>query len=61
MTTEIEEKVEFKNGIKYTTYFVDRPIKIGDPEGYSKGENINGIQRTTEVVYYVYNSKKINE
>ncbi len=50
----IETKKEFKEGIKYTTHYVNRPIKQGDPQGGSVGEVVNGISKTTEIIKYVY-------
>ena len=49
-----ETKTEIKNGIKYTTHYVDRPIKPGDPHGGSYGMMIDGVNKTTEIVNYIY-------
>ena len=45
---------EIKNGVKYTTHFVNRPIRQGDTQGGSVGTCINGINKTTEIINYVY-------
>lgn len=50
-------KVEIRQGIKYTTHYVNRPIKVGDPQGGSIGTCINGIDKTTEVILYEYQPK----
>lgn len=48
-----ETKTEIRNGVKYTTYYVSRPIEPGDPYGGSIGSQ----STTLEVIYYVYNRK----
>jgi len=62
--TETEEV----NGIKYTTHYVNRPIRQGDPQGGSQGICTNGVDSTVEVTRYIYQSpvedilkKKIEE
>ncbi len=50
----IETKTEIKDGIKYTTYYVNRPIKQGDSQGGSVGAIINGVNKTTEIIRYIY-------
>ncbi len=50
----IETKTEIKDGIKYTTHYVNRPIKQGDSQGSSVGTMINGVSKTTEIIRYVY-------
>ena len=45
---------ELKNGVKYTTHYVDRPIKEGDPMGGPIGETINGVNKIIEIIRYVY-------
>ena len=45
---------EYKGGIKYITYYVNRPIRPGDPYGGSRGTHENGVDRTTEIENYVY-------
>lgn len=51
-----ETKTEIKDGVQYTTHFVNRPIRQGDPQGGSIGACINGIEKTTEIINYVYQS-----
>jgi len=53
----IETKTEIKDGIKYTTHYVDRPIREGDPMGGPVGMVVNGISKTTEIIQYVYKQK----
>jgi hypothetical protein len=50
----IETKTEIKDGIKYTTHYVNRPIKQGDPHGGSVGIMTNDVETTTEIIKYVY-------
>ena len=50
----IKTEVETRNGIKYITYYVNRPIRLGDPYGGSRGIHENGVDRTTEIENYVY-------
>ena len=45
-----ETKTVIKNGVKYTTHFVNRPIRQGDTQGGSVGTCINGINKTTEII-----------
>ena len=52
-----ETKTEIKDGVKHTTHFVNRPIKGGDPQCSSIGACINGINKTTEIINYVYQSR----
>jgi hypothetical protein len=51
-----ETKTEIKDGVKHTTHFVNRPIRQGDPQCSSTGSCINGINKTTEIINYVYQS-----
>lgn len=51
---KIITETEVKNDIKYTTHYVDRPIKPGDKHGGSIGACINGIEKTIEIITYVY-------
>ena len=55
--SEIVTKTEIKNGIKYTTHYIDRPIKSGDPYGGTIGVEDKGVSKTIEVINYIY--KKI--
>lgn len=48
-----ETKTEIRNGVKYTTYYVSRPIEPGDPHGGSIGTQ----STTLEVINYVYKRK----
>ena len=50
----IETITKFHNNIKYTTHYVNRPIRQGDPQGGSIGSCINGTYTTTEIITYVY-------
>jgi len=50
----IETKTEIKDGIKYTTHYINRPIRQGDPLGGPVGTMINGVSKTTEIIRYVY-------
>lgn len=64
-----ETKTEIRNGVKYTTYYVSRPIEPGDPYGGSigvsrpiepkdpLGGSIGSQSTTLEVINYVYNRK----
>jgi hypothetical protein len=55
MTDIIETKSEVRNGIKYTTHYVNRSIRQGDPHGNSLGYTTpEGKQITTEIINYVY-------
>lgn len=51
----IETKTEIKNGIKYTTRYVGRPIRQGDEMFHEIGTSNNGIETTTEIIMYEYN------
>lgn len=53
MRTEVEER----DGIKYVTHYIDRPIRQGDKQGESKGVTIDGRSMTTEIVRYIYNKE----
>lgn len=53
----IGTKTEIREGIKYTTHYVDRPIRQGDPHGGPVGTVINGVSKTTEIIQYVYKLK----
>jgi hypothetical protein len=55
----IETKTEIKDGIKYTTHYVNRPIRQGDPLGGPVGTMINGVSKTTEIIRYVYKEEYI--
>ena len=41
-------------GITYTTHHVNRPIRQGDPQGGTRGVTVGGVDKTTEVIRYVY-------
>jgi hypothetical protein len=45
---------EVINGIKYTTHYIGKPIKPGDPIGSSIGACVNGINTPLEVINYIY-------
>lgn len=52
---EIERTVvKERNGIKYTTHYINRPIRKGDSYGVSIGTMINGVSKTTECIFYKY-------
>lgn len=56
-----ETKTEIKDGVKYATHFVNRDIRQGDPLGNSIGTCINGVEKITEIIKYVYQPQhKIN-
>ena len=48
--------VEVKNDIIYTTYYINRPIKQGDPQGGSMGCCKDGKDITTDIINYIYKS-----
>lgn len=50
-------ETEVRDGIKYTTHYVDRSIKQGDPQGGPVGVCVNGVSKTTEIINYVYKAK----
>jgi len=50
-------ETEVKNGIKYTTHYVNRPIEEGDPQGGAVG--VCSINTITEIINYVYEPKNI--
>lgn len=60
MENIIETKIEVKNGIKYTTHYVDKPFEQGDLMGASKGTSLNGVSTTTEIIRYTYKNTKID-
>lgn len=45
---------ETRDGINYTTHYVNRPVKPGDPLGGSYGTVIGGKQVTTDCIRYEY-------
>ncbi len=51
---DITTKTEVKDGIKYTTHYVNRPIKQGDPMGGPVGSMENGVSKIMEIIKYVY-------
>lgn len=55
MENIIKTETKTKNGIKYTTHYVDRPFRQGDPMSRSTGGVVNGVSKTTEIIQYVYN------
>ena len=44
--------------IKHTTHYVNRPMRAGDQLGGAIGETINGVEKTTEIIRYVFNIEK---
>lgn len=50
--------VEIKDGMKYTTHYIDRPIRQGDSVGGAMGSLINGVETITEIVKYVYKTSE---
>ncbi len=50
----METKTEIKDGVKYTTHYVNRPIKPGDPQGGPVGSRVNGIDKIIEIIKYIY-------
>lgn len=53
----IKTKSEIKNGIKYTTHYVNRSIRQGDSLGSAYGISSPNGTITTEIVNYVYAKK----
>jgi archaellum component FlaC len=45
---------EMKEGIKYTTHYVNRPIRQGDSQVQSIGTTINGVDKTIEIIKWEY-------
>ena len=55
MKDVIETKTEIKDGIKYTTHYMNRHIRVGDTQCSSFGYTTpHGLNVTTEIVKYVY-------
>ena len=51
----IKTESEIRNGIKYTTHYINRAIRQGDPSGNAKGySSPDHKDVTTEIVKYVY-------
>lgn len=55
-----ETKTETYDGIKYTTHYVNRPIRQGDPQGGSIGLCVDGINKTIEIITYVYKENNLD-
>lgn len=53
-TDYLKTVVEFKDGMKYTTHYIDRPIRRGDSVSGAIGSLINGVETITEIIKYVY-------
>ncbi len=53
----IKTETEIRGELKYTTHWVDRPIRPGDPTVNALGTmSVEGDSKTTEVIKYVYKS-----
>lgn len=45
---------ENRGEIEYITHYVNRPIRTGDIYGGSQGTCVNGIEKTTTVIKYIF-------
>lgn len=54
-------EIEVKDGVTYTTHYVNRPIMQGDPHGGTKGIRVNGIDKIIEIEKYIYTLINENE
>jgi hypothetical protein len=54
----VKTDTRFVGDIKHTTHYVNRPMRAGDQMGGAIGETINGVEKTTEIIRYIFNYNK---